>query len=72
MKLPEAVVFLLVTALVVVEDHIHLHGVEPVRLDWIVSLQFSTLNGDLLGFSEIQRTLDKCGGSRLQILPQRR
>ena len=39
-SLPGVVVLLLTTALGVVEDHVHLHGLETFSLDWIVSLYF--------------------------------
>ena len=37
-RLPEAVVFLLITALLGVENRMHLYGVEPVSWEWIIFL----------------------------------
>ena len=35
-RLPGAVILLLITALVGIEDHVHLHGLGPFSLDYIV------------------------------------
>ena len=69
------------TALVGIEDPVHLHVLEPFSLDWIAfslslsllpDMHFASRNAGLLRFSGNQRTADKSGGHRLQILPWRR
>ena len=69
------------TALIGIEGPVHFHGLGHFSVDWIAFLffffffpdmYFASRNGGVLGFSGNQRTADKSGDHRPQILPWRR